>query len=436
MKTFFDIIFLFAVIIIWFMIAYQFVLSLAGFSLYRRGLREKPQLLSHLPPLPGITILVPAHNEELVIESTLRNLLALDYPSDRLEILVIDDASTDSTPELLDRMAAREPQLRVLHRVPPQGGRGKSAALNAAWKTCQNEFLAVYDADNRPEPDALKILVAYLLAHPELGAAHGMFRTGNRARNLLTRFINIEGLSFQWIVQAGRWRLLGISTLPGTNFVVRRSVLERLGGWDEEALTEDSELSIRMYQAGRKIAFVPYSVTWEQEPETFQAWLPQRTRWVRGNHYVIGKLLKSILRSRSRVLAVEMLYSLSLYYFFLAAIVGSDLVFILGLCHIKLISIYGPFSAVWAMALVLYQLEVALALAYAGECTLSNLLGATLMYFTYCQAWLLVVFRALYADHVVHEKRVWAKTVRFDTALEAAGRLRNRIPQMQDPAAP
>jgi len=418
MTTFFDILFLIAVVIMWFMIGYQFILTVAGQILYRKARREKAEIHDHPPAYERVTILVPAHNEAVVITRTVESLLALDYPEELLDILVIDDASTDNTPAILDELAAKHKQVKVLHRVPPEGGRGKSAALNAAYKLTDSEFIAVYDADNQPEPDALRLLVAQLLRHPKLGAALGMFRTGNRNRNLLTRCINIEGLSFQWILQAGRWQLLKVATLPGTNFIIRRSVLDQLGGWDEEALTEDSELSIRIYQAGYQIAFVPNSITWEQEPENLRVWLKQRTRWVRGNNYVIGKLLHTILASRNRVLAFEMLYTLSLYYMFLIAIMASDLIFILGLCGIKLVSIYGPFTEVWILALVLYMLEIMLSLTYNREDTPSNILLSLFMYFTYSQAWLVVVFRAFWADYIKREKRVWDKTVRFETKME------------------
>ena len=418
LTTIFDFLFLIAVIIMWFMIGYQFILTVAGQVLYRKARHELQDIQQHPPNYPRVTILVPAHNEAIVIARTVRSLLALDYPPELLDILVIDDASTDATPAILDELAAENRRVRVLHRVPPEGGRGKSAALNAAYKLTDSEYIAVYDADNQPEANALKLLMAHMVRHPKLGAALGMFRTGNKNRNLLTRCINIEGLSFQWILQAGRWQLLKVATLPGTNFVMRRSLLEQLDGWDEEALTEDSELSIRIYQAGFQIAFVPYSVTWEQEPENLRVWLKQRTRWVRGNNYVIGKLLHSIMKSRSRVLAFEMLYTLSLYYLFLIAIIASDAIFILGLCGIKLVSIYGPFTEVWIAALVLYLLEIFLALSYNREDTPSNSLLSLIMYFTYSQAWLIVVFRAFWADYIKREKRVWDKTVRFDTAME------------------
>src|SRR5229473_83084 len=87
---------------------------------------------------------------------------------------------------------------------------------------------------------------------------------------------NTSPASLSWI---RRWKLLKIATLPGTNFIVRKEVLEEGGGWDEEALTEDAELSLRILEAGHRIKFVPYAVTWEQEPETFGVWFRQRTRW-------------------------------------------------------------------------------------------------------------------------------------------------------------
>ena len=150
----------------------------------------------------------------------------------------------------------------------------------------KSSYIAIYDADNTPAPDALKYLVAQLLLHPGLGAVLGKFRTVNKDRTLLTRFINIETLSFQSILQAGRWRLFKIATLPGTNFVIRKEVIDQVGGWDEGAMTEDSELSIRMYINKWRIKFIPYALTYEQEPERWGVWMGQRTRWVRGNNYV------------------------------------------------------------------------------------------------------------------------------------------------------
>ncbi|TCP95142.1 glycosyl transferase family 2 [Serpentinicella alkaliphila] len=90
--------------------------------------------------------------------------------------------------------------------------------------------------------------------------------------------------------QAGRWFCFKLTTIPGTNFAIRKSILDELGGWDEGALSEDTELTIRVYNLVYKIMFYPAAVTWEQEPETWRVWWKQRTGWVQGNLYVIGNI--------------------------------------------------------------------------------------------------------------------------------------------------
>jgi len=412
-ETDLSILFLLAVILIWFMIAWQLILTVAGFFHHQKSLKEKREMEGLDCDFPTVSILIPAHNEEVVIAATLDAMLALEYPKDRMEIIVINDGSMDRTGEILDEYARRDARIAPFNVPAGQGGKGKSRALNLALGRVKSELLAVYDADNTPAPDALRHLVVQLLAHPELGAVLGKFRTVNKQRNFLTRFINIETLSFQSILQAGRWRLLNIATLPGTNFVVRRSVIDELGGWDEEAITEDSELSIRMYLKGWKIKYIPYSVTYEQEPETWRVWMRQRTRWVQGNNYVSKKFFRLRRGMKSRRLRFEILYSLALYYVFFFAIITSDLLFIIAASGAAAITLPGPYTLVWMIAIVLFFAEIMLAVSYDGEDTFTAPLLIGLMYFTYCQFWLAVVARAFWLDVVRKEKRSWDKTVRF-----------------------
>lgn len=406
---------LLTIILIWVFAIYQVTYAIGGIFLFFRARRERKTILDDLTDLPPITILVPAHNEVQVIERTVCCLLALHYPKNKLRLLVIDDASSDGTGAILDRLAAREPRLRVLHRTPEEGGRGKAAALNAAMKIVDDEYIAIFDADNRPEADAIAYLMAKLMKEPELGGAVGRFRTGNKFRNLLTRLINMEGLAFQSIVASGRWQFLRVAALSGTNYIIRRSALEHAGGWDEEALTEDTELSVRLYQLGYHIAFVPYSITWEQEPETWSVWLKQRTRWARGNNYAIGKIIRLFSRFKSKGLACEALFNLFVPYLFMVAIIGSQFVGILGLFNLHLTGFLKVASSYWWVVLILYTIEFLLALSYDKEITPSNFSLVFLMYFTYSQAWLVAVVRALWLDVVKREKRTWYKTVRFDT---------------------
>jgi cellulose synthase/poly-beta-1,6-N-acetylglucosamine synthase-like glycosyltransferase len=409
-----SIVFLLSVILIWFMIGYQLILTLAGFFQYRSSRKEKKRIDGQQFDFPRVTILIPAHNEEKVISYTVEAMLKLDYPPEQLDVLVINDGSTDRTADIVSSFTKRDSRLRLYNIPKGEGGKGKSRALNLGLKQTGAEFIAVYDADNTPDPSALKYLMAQLITDETLGAVLGKFRTINKKRNLLTRFINIETLSFQSMLQAGRWQLFKVATLPGTNCVIRRHLLDKLNGWDEDAITEDSELSIRIYMEGHRIKFIPYSVTYEQEPETWSVWIKQRTRWVRGNNYVGKKFLREVRSFKNKFMAFELLYLLSLYYVFLVAIVISDVLFLLGVFDIIMISLPGPYTAVWIVAVFLFLLEVLLALSYDREDKMSNLLLSILMYVTYCQFWIYIVGRAIYLDVIKKEKQTWVKTVRFD----------------------
>jgi cellulose synthase/poly-beta-1,6-N-acetylglucosamine synthase-like glycosyltransferase len=412
-----SIIFVLSVILIWFMIFYQLILTMAGFFHYTHSRKEKKKIDSLTFDFPKVTILIPAHNEEKVIAYTIEAMLNLDYPKDKLDILVINDGSSDRTAEIVEEYTKRDTRLRLYNVPKGEGGKGKSRALNLGLKQTNSQYIAVYDADNTPDPSAMKYLMAQMIQDETLGAVLGKFRTVNKNRNLLTRFINIETLGFQSMLQSGRWKMFKISTLPGTNLVIRRSLLDKLNGWDEDAITEDSELSIRIYKEGYRIKFVPYSVTYEQEPESWKVWIKQRTRWVQGNNYVGKKFLKEIPSFKNKFLAIELLYTLSLYYVFLVALVSSDILFLLGVFNLVVINLPGPYTLVWIVGIVLFLMEIMLALSYDKEDKFSNLLLTFLMYFTYCQVWIYIVGRAIYLDVIKKEKRTWVKTERFEVTV-------------------
>ncbi|MBI5463855.1 MAG: glycosyltransferase family 2 protein [Ignavibacteriales bacterium] len=406
--------FVLTVIIIWFSIAYQFVLTVFGYINYVKSIRERRQVDSASLEYPTCAILIPAYNEERVIDATLQAMLTLRYPKEKLRIIIVNDGSTDRTKEIIERRAAQDSRV-VLYDVPRgEGGKGKSRALNLGLQQVREEVVAIYDADNTPEPNALHYLVAQLTLHPELGGVIGKFRTINKSATLLTKFINIETLSFQSMLQAGRWQMHNIATLPGTNFVMRTSLIHQLGGWDEEALTEDSELSIRVYEAGYKIKFIPYAITYEQEPQEWRVWIKQRMRWVRGNNYVVKKFWKEIPNFKSKRLAFDLLYTLSLYYIFFFGVLFSDILFVVSAAGLVSIFLPGPYTFVWATAFVLFIFEIILAISYDEEDHAKNLWLIVMMYFSYCQLWLYIVIKAAYHDYIRKEKFKWHKTERFE----------------------
>jgi cellulose synthase/poly-beta-1,6-N-acetylglucosamine synthase-like glycosyltransferase len=412
--TIIEVVFLVSVILIWFMIGYQFIFSVYGYINFLKSMKERKDVDKQTYDFPTCTILIPAHNEEKVIANTIEAMLNMEYPKDKLKVMIINDGSKDATKEIIERYAAQDSRV-VLYDVPQgQGGKGKSRALNLGVKQVQSDVIAIYDADNTPDPKALHYLVAQLITHKELGAVIGKFRTVNKNRNLLTRFINIETLSFQSMLQAGRWQMHNIATLPGTNFVMWRWLIDELEGWDEEALTEDSELSIRIYELGYKIKFIPYAITYEQEPETWKVWIKQRVRWVRGNNYVIAKFIKLIPHFKNKRLRFDLLYTLALYYVFFFAIIISDLLFVLSLLSIISIPLPGPYSVVWLMAFILFLFEIMLAISFDREDKPKNFFLILIMYFTYCQLWIFIMLRAFYLDKIKKEGNIWDKTVRFD----------------------
>lgn len=414
-----DILFLYSMFCIWAMLFMNIVLTYYGYE-YSMEVREKQlNVLREMDNYPFISIMIPAHNEGIVIEKTLMAMISMNYPDDRYEIIVINDNSSDDTGERIENIKSRVPNQNINHIITDKetGGRGKSNALNIGFKQAKGEYIVVYDADNTPNPLALRYLAYEIDHHDEFGAVIGMFRTRNKNKNWLTRFINIETLSFQWMAQAGRWKLLKLCTIPGTNFIIRKSILEKIGGWDTSAIAEDTEISFRIYQMGYKISFMPLAKTYEQEPETIKVWIKQRTRWVDGNIYVLVKFIKEAFKLKNYNILFDLFYFFSVYFFFLTSILVSDAIFIIGLVSEYKVSITGNYILIWILSYTVFILQVAIALSIEkGESNKKNIQLLTIMYFTYCQLWLLVAIKGVYSyikKVITSSETKWYKTERF-----------------------
>src|ERR1017187_5639874 len=354
-----DGLFVATVALIWFMLGYQSLLFFLG-HIYYRGTLHAVNKLAVIPDseLPCISVMVPCHNEGRVIDHTIQALQKLDYPSDKIEFLMINDGSTDNTAEVIRGFAA-DPRVRLLEVPKLLSARGKSGALNYALTQARHPLIAIYDADNLPEPGAIRPLAEQIVRYPKLAAAVGMYRAWNRRRALITRFVNIEGIGFQWMVQAGRWMLMRLTMLPGTNYVIRKSIVEKLGGWDEQALTEDSEMTVRLYLAGYNVQLVPTSVSWEEKPEVLRVCFEQPLSWMRGVNYVLRRRCSGLPRAKPTVIAFQILSSHLLYYFFFLAVVISDSLLILCMAKLININVPGPYSLVWILAYATFVLQLA-----------------------------------------------------------------------------
>jgi cellulose synthase/poly-beta-1,6-N-acetylglucosamine synthase-like glycosyltransferase len=411
-----DLLFCASLIAIWVILLYHIFLTICGYKHFARTLADGDDDLQ-LDEYPTVSILIPAHNEAMVIGRTLDAMARLIYPRDKLQIVVVDDSSNDGTGKIIARKIAEHPDVSLEVVTLVNEAKGKANTLNKGLERLTGEYVVIYDADNTPERRAILHLVKGILKDKKLGAVVGKFRTRNKTTNLLTRFINIETLSFQWLLQAGRGYFMGMVTIPGTNYIIRRSILDDIGGWNVNSLTEDTEVTIRIYDDGYRIAWSPHAVTWEQEPETLRVWLKQRTRWAQGNMSVTWHYFWHIGSIGSWRMTVDLIYFFCLYFLFFVAIIVSDLIFILGLLGIYHVTIRGPFDIIWILAYILFIAETYVSISLErGEANRSNLFLSMLMYFTYSQLWIVLVFRATYATlkkFFAGDKQVrWYKTER------------------------
>ena len=122
--------------------------------------------------LPNVSILIPAHNEALVIEKTLDAILSSDYPAGQLEVVVVNDGSTDSTASIVQRISNQDERVRLINIPLGQGGKGKSAALNVAFRLAQHDVIGIYDADNQPEPRGAAVACAATCQRFQFGGRH------------------------------------------------------------------------------------------------------------------------------------------------------------------------------------------------------------------------------------------------------------------------
>lgn len=414
-----DIFFLIAILAIWLILIVNVILTIAGYIYYLRWSHWPKPSISGLKEVPFVSIMVPAHNEGIVIVKTVLSLLQFDYPHDRYEIIVINDNSSDNSADLLRNLQQLNPDrnLEVINTDAKTGGKGKSNALNIGLKKAKGSIISIYDADNTPEHGALRYLVGELMSNKQYGAVIGKFRTRNKDATMLTRFINVETLSYQWMAQAGRQQLFHLGTIPGTNYVIRRDLLDRVGGWDVKALAEDTEISFRIYQMGYRIGFQPHAVTWEQEPQTLDVWFHQRTRWVKGNIYVIVKNAGKLFTRAGRHIRFDLLYFLSIYFLLMLALVLSDTVFVLSTAGIVHSNLNGFSNSLWLAAISVFVLSTFLTITTEkSEMTFSNLFVILGMYIVYSQMWLVVAVHGMVGyirEQVFHQQAKWYKTKRY-----------------------
>jgi cellulose synthase/poly-beta-1,6-N-acetylglucosamine synthase-like glycosyltransferase len=235
---------------------------------------------------PTVAVVVPAWNEGAVIGTSIDRLVRLDYPPDRLRIYVVDDASTDDTPDVVRGRAERYPG-QVFHLRREQGGQGKAHTLNHGIRLILADDWAqavlIMDADVIYRPDSLRKMTRHL-ADPQVGAVTGYIREGSAHPRMLTRFVGYEYIAAQCGARRAQNVLGALACLAGGALVHSRANLEAIGGAiDTGTLAEDTVSTLLTQLQGRRVVFEPYAVVLAEEPDAVNALWKQRLRWARGN---------------------------------------------------------------------------------------------------------------------------------------------------------
>ena len=262
---------------------------------------------------PRVSVLVPMHNEQAVAADILTALVECDYNWEKLEILAINDRSTDRTGAIIDEFAARYPIVKAIHRE--EGGGGKGGALQFATRHVTGDVLLLFDADYFPGRATIKQLVAPF-CDPETGAVMGRVVPHNTGATLLSAMLGMERAAGYQVGQQARYNLGLTPQFGGTVGGVRLSALRSAGGWNTESLTEDTDLTFRLILKGWKVAYVNRAECYEEVPETWEVRRRQIARWATGHTDCMHRLGFSLIRSKvlSRLEKIDALFVLGCYW--------------------------------------------------------------------------------------------------------------------------
>lgn len=363
-----------------------------------------------------ISILIPMHNEEQVLSNVLETLLVCDYDRDRMEIIPINDNSTDRTRELLDEYHRKYEFIRPIHRDCEN--RGKPEGLNDAMKVAKGEIIIVFDADYTPAKDMLKQL-AIAFEDPEVGAVMGRVIPYNANRNLLTRLINLERCGGYQVDQQARYNLRTIPQYGGTVGGFRKNVMLEMGGFNPHVLAEDTELTYRLYVNGWKVIYANSAECYEEAPETWAVRGRQIRRWARGHNQVLFRYLFKTIYNRNMNLREKMDGILLLFVYAVP--------FILALGQLDCFALFflgemDLFAAWWAVIFIgVYCafgnfapfFEIGTSLILDGLKKEAGILPLIMFNFYFYMWNISRGFLDAVADVITRRKAKWAKTERF-----------------------
>jgi len=351
---------------------------------------RKAQPVDKASPLPKVSVLVPAYNEEAVIERTLSSLCKIQYPD--LEILVIDDGSFDQTAEKAKAFVNHTHPIRVLTQL----NAGKAEALNLGIRHANGELILCVDADSAIEANVLEAAVRQMMAKPECAAVAGVVDVegdGGFAANFLRNQQRLE--YYMGHLQKSTLALFGkTNVVPGPVGLFRKTAVEQVGGYRPASVSyaEDTDLTLRLIAAGYFVGFDPHFVTHTQVPADWDELLKQRYRWVRGTYQALMCSLPALIKSKRPGDRVFGLYMLSEQILTVAIEVGVLFYFVPRLVFYGDTSLFSKYF-VFLLALDLVQALVSFRFKAPSYQTIFSVLGQRFYYSIVLLAWKVFALR-------------------------------------------
>jgi cellulose synthase/poly-beta-1,6-N-acetylglucosamine synthase-like glycosyltransferase len=382
---------------------YNVPILASGIRDFRKKRQKSTKKVVQEEYLPSFSIIVPAKNEERVINRLLNSISTLNYPIKKREIIIVEDGSTDKTNEICLNYAKEHENVKILHNPVSNG---KPSALNFGLAQAKGDIVAVFDADNIPADDALFAVVEYF-EDPKVAAVQGRTASINPKENMLTQFIAYEEAVWCEAYLRGKDVLNLFVHLKGSCQFIRRDILQQLQGFDEAALSEDMEISARLIENDYKIRYAPDVVALQESPSTLKTLFQQRTRWLRGTMEVAfkyGRLMTKL--NRIKFDAETTLFAPFILIASLAPYLAAFLVF----------SSLWSLDVAWGLVVQFGMLTTTLTMLMCGLALIyvskpRKVRSILWLPFVYCYL-SLQAFIALYAMFLIilRRPRIWTKT--------------------------
>ena len=370
---------------------------------------------------PLVTVFIAAHNEEKVIANSIQALLASDYPEERIRIVVVNDRSFDQTKRIVDGYVSAWPErVQAFHRV--NGKPGKAAALKDAMAYATGDIAVIFDADYTPGPALIRQLVAPFF-DPEVGAVMGRVVPRNAGKNLLTRLLDMERSAGYQVDQQARMNLRTVPQYGGTVGGVRLSALQAVGGWSDDVLAEDTDITFRLLIAGWKTVYNNDAACHEEVPEEWAVRLRQVHRWAKGHNQVLLRQVGALMRSpfvtgRERIDGL-----LLLNIFLMQPLLLLGWLLAIGLYYLdaaQTLTLFIPAPVLMAYAALggfSAFLQMACAVVVDGHRKRIRLLPIQLMNFVGSLPTISLALVSCLRDRITGQELVWHKTVRYQAQV-------------------